>query len=194
MPERSPSEAPTPTAPDLTAGAAYVEWGDAGFTVIASAEADALFDDTQTCANDVGGYSVEFPATWFTNEPGEAPPCSWFSAQSPESGTARLVALSAPAHVPIWIKIFEGGIGQIPEWPRLLTEEVAIDGLGGHRTEDLAPGRPPELMYGYSVWLDANPTGLKLTAGTSSAADGDYELNKAVLDRMMSTLEFDEAP
>jgi len=60
------------------------------------------------------------------------------------------------------------------------------------RHEDHVPIEPPWWSYGYSAWLDDDPFGWKFTAWTSSLASGDYVLNKAVLDRMMASLEFDE--
>lgn len=181
------------TAPDDPSDVTYVGWKDTGFAVIKSATADALFEAVATCTSDGGGYTVEYPASWHTNEDGEAPGCSWFGPEPFAHAPATLVRLSRPLDVPIGLLVVRTGLGRIPEWPRLLAEDVVIGGVDGQRTEDLVPGEPPEFIYGYSAWLDPEPLGLKFTAGTESAPGGDdlraYVLNKAVLDRMMATLE-----
>lgn len=191
-----PTPLPSATATDAESGdppeVAYVDWESAAFTVIDSAAADELFGATATCTNDTWGYTVSYPATWHTNEGGQAPSCSWFGPAPFASDPLTLAVLSRPEHVPIGLLVFRGGIGHIPEWPMLLSEEVVIGGIEGGRTEVLIPGQPPEFTYGYSAWLEPNFDGLKLTGGTSSTARGDYVLNKAVLDRIMALIEFDE--
>lgn len=181
-----PGGEPEPVDPsDVT----YVEWRDTGFTVIESAEADALFEGVAACTSEEGGYSVEYPSNWSTNEGGEAPGCSWFAPDPVSRGPTRLAALVRP-DVPIRLSVVQTGLGQIPEHPRILTVKLVLAGRDAVRTEDQVPIEPPWWSYGYSIWLDDDPLGLKFIAGTSSLANGDYVLNKAVLDRMMATLEF----
>lgn len=168
----------------------YIEWKDTGFTVIKSATADALFESVATCTSEEGGYTVEYPVSWHTNEGGQAPGCSWFAPEPFAQAPARLVALVRPVEVPIGLSVYRTALGHIPEWPRLLTEQVVIGGVDGGRSEVLVPGPAPQFIYGYEVWLEPAFNGLKFLAGTTSEADGDYVLNKAVLDRMMASLEF----
>lgn len=168
----------------------YVAWEGTAFTVIASDEADALFATTATCTNDVAGYSLTYPGSWYTNEPGAAPACSWFSPEPIDD----LASDGGKDGTAIILRDFAGGIGQILEWPRILAEQVTIGGFEGHRTEDMVPGRPPAFYYGYTILLDADPDGAKIGAFTGTDRDGDYVLNKAVLDRIMAGLAFEEAP
>lgn len=180
-------EAPDPS--DVT----YVEWRDTGFTVIESATADALFESVATCTSEEGGYTVEYPVSWHTNEGGQAPPCSWFGPEPFAQAPATLVRITRPLGVPIGLTVARTRLGQIPEWRQLLADDVVVGGVDAQRAEDVAPGTPDELIYEYTASLDADPLGLKLIAGTTSSAAQDlrgYVLNKAVLDRMMATLEF----
>jgi len=189
---QQPAATAVPAGPDVS-DVTYVAWRDTGFTVIKSATADQLFSSVATCTSHEGGYTVEYPVSWHTNEGGEAPGCSWFGPEPFAQAPAALVRITRPLGVPIGLSVGATGLGQIPEWPRLLAEHVVISGVDAQRTEDLAPGTPEELMYGYTASLDADLMGLKLIAGTTSSAAEDmrgYVLNKAVLDRMMATLEF----
>jgi len=180
--------------PDDDATATYVEWRGASLTVMESPEADELFAEVATCTSEEGGYIVSYPTAWYTNEGGEAPGCSWFGPQriTPQ-GSMTLVAVR-PVLAPIEISVMRTGLGQILEWPRLLHEEVTVAGFEASRIEDLIPADPAWRSYGYQAWLDEDPAGLKLMAGTSSQAEGDYHLNRAVLDRMMTTLQFVDEP
>ena len=87
----------------------YLEWEDAAFAVIVSAEADALFDDVKTCTSEEGGYTVEFPSSWHTNEGGQAPRCSWFGPEPFAHAPATLVAVRRPLNVPIQLGVLIGG-------------------------------------------------------------------------------------
>ena len=155
------------------------------FTVLESAAADALFESGDSCSSPAG-YTVAVPDGWFTNAAvGDVPPCSWFSPIPFQlDGTEKI-----PADVAIGLSIVRTGLGQIPELPRILHEEVTIAGFTGFRSEDMIPGDPPDFAYSYAAWLDADPTGLKLLGSTGTTSAGDYALNKAVLDRMMASLQ-----
>lgn len=186
IPVRRPGPAPAPVAaawprPDPV----YVAKPELPFTVLESAEADALFADADSCTNPEGGYTVSFPEAWYTNTAiGDVPACSWFSPVFYEVDDPGRV----PDEIAIVLSIFEGGIGQIPEWPRTLSEEVRISGVDGSRHEDTIPSNPPDNAYGYAAWLDDDYLGRKLTGTTTTMHGEDYGLNKAVLDRIMASL------
>lgn len=183
------------SAPDAIAGVpaspepAYVGVAGYPFPVIESAEADALFVEPDSCSNPQGGYTVSYPDDWYTNtEIGGTPACSWFAPTFFDTDASGTV----PNEIAIEIHVRETGLGQIPEWPRVLQETVFIGGYAGARMEDAIP-RPDggfDYVYQYAGWLDENPTGLKVTAWTQSEGQSDYLLHKAVFDRIIGSLEF----
>ena len=187
---REPGSAPDPIAgvpasPEPT----YAPVGGMPFPVIESSEADALFVEPDTCSNLQGGYTVSYPDDWYTNtDIGDTPACSWFSPTFFETDASG----SVPDEVAIEIHVRETGLGQIPEWPRVLQETVSIGGYEASRMEDATP-RPDggfDFSYHYAAWLDEDPLGLKVTAWTQSEGQSDYLLHKAVLDRIIGSLEF----
>jgi hypothetical protein len=189
---REPGSAPDPIAgvpasPEPT----YAAIGGLPFPVIDSSEADALFVEPDSCRNPQGGYTVSYPDDWYTNtEIGGTPACTWFSPTSFDADASGTV----PDEIAIEIHVRESGLGQIPEWPRVLQETVFIGGYEAARMEDAIP-RPDggfDYVYHYAAWLDENPTGLKVTAWTESEGQSDYLLHKAVLDRIIGTLEFSD--
>ncbi|MEO7294597.1 MAG: hypothetical protein ABIZ57_00515, partial [Candidatus Limnocylindria bacterium] len=152
-------------------------------------EADALFADADTCTNPEDGYTVIFPESWYTNtEIGDVSACSWFSPVFYEATEGGPV----PEEIAIEIRMFEGMVGFI--WADLYTEEVTLDGLGARRSETgetKDPNTPTDqFQYSYLARLDASEEGRKLWAFTGTEYGGDYELNKAVFDRIMASLEF----
>lgn len=48
------------------------------------------------------------------------------------------------------------------------------------------------LSYGYLVRIEGHSSGRKFGAGTGVENGGDYDLNRAVLDRIMASLVFTE--
>lgn len=156
-------------------------------TVLFSEAAEALMAERATCTN-ARGFTISYPATWYTNdEIGNVAACSWFGPEPIEA----VDPADLPAQVAIVVHVFEGGVGQIPEYPRTDGGEVVLDGVSFGRFEDTIPSQPPEFAYQYSAWLDANYLGTKLTGSTSTFAAGDYAVNRAVLDRVMATLELE---
>jgi hypothetical protein len=171
----------------------YVEWKDTGFTVIKSATADELFHSVATCTSHEGGYTVEYPVSWHTNEGGEAPGCSWFGPEPFARAPATLVAVSSPLDVPVQLSVARGGLPQVDGPRPPLEAQVVIGGMDGYRTEAEIGVEPPWWRYAYSALLGPTFDGLRFIAETTSAWEDewrDYVLNKAVLDRMMATLEF----
>ncbi len=190
IPEPSPSATadatPSPeetASPDETPSSTPIE-GEGGFTIAANAEADALMVDRFDCQNLDDGYQVEFPAEWNTNaEIGGTPTCSWFAPTEYETG--------APGDVPdeVAIEIF------------VIDDDRVHDGDERERDEGVIGATQPayrvvvsdgdETAYLYVVQL--GPTlaeGPNLVARTTTEMGGDFELNRAVLDRMMATMEF----
>lgn len=161
------------------------------FPVRESEAADALFSRPDTCTNPVLGYTVAFPDDWYTNTAiGEQAACSWF--------TPEYFEVDVPGETPeqIWISIglIEGIFGYNMLTPTESGDEVEIDGYDGHRAEyrrldDINDTDSDDLRYHYVVPLET--TGPTLIAGTDVGRADDYELAKAVLDRMMASMELD---
>ena len=197
-PTTQPTPVPTPTAEptasptaeptdEATASAApsASEGGFGGFTVPANAEADALFVDRNQCENIDYGYQVDFPAEWNANaEFGDLPPCSFFAATEYETGAPGTV----PDEVAIVISRIDGertyGSAEVTD------REEGVVGVT-QPAYRATISSADETIYEYVIQLGRTPEeGPNLVASTSSERGGDFELNKAVLDRMMATMEF----
>ena len=189
-PTASESPEPTPSAsaaetdsPEASPSASQIE-GEGGFTWEASAEADALMLDRFDCQNLDDGYQVDFPTEWNTNaEFGGVPTCSWFAPTEYETGAPGTV----PDDVAIEIFVMDG--------------DRISGGDESDRREGFIGATQPayrvvvtdgdETAYVYVVQL--GPTleeGPNLVARTTTEMGGDFDLNRAVLDRMMATMEF----
>jgi hypothetical protein len=189
-PEPTPSATPEPTpSPEATesaepsASSTPIE-GEGGFTFASNAEADALMVDRFDCQNLDDGYQVEFPAEWNTNaEIGGTPPCSWFAPTEYETGAPGEV----PDEVAIEIFVIEGSREYLLE---IIDEDTGFIGATQPATRVRVAGNDSE-AYEYVVQLGPTPEeGPNLVARTSSLMGGDYDLNRAILDRMMATMEF----
>lgn len=190
IPVRRPGAPPEPVVvewprPDPV----YVARPGLPIPVLESAEADALFADPDTCTNPDDGYALSYPDSWYTNTAiGDVPACSWFSPTFYEATDGH-----RPDEIAIEISVFEGDIGFI--WVDLYSEEVSIGGFSGRRYETGMTKDPEQptntLQYSYLVSLDPEqPGGRKLWAFTGTDYGGDYELNRAVFDRIMASLQF----
>jgi hypothetical protein len=168
-PTTEPTASPTPT----TAG----EPGE--LTVAPNPEADTLFLERDTCENLRDGYQLEFPEDWYTNtEIGRFPPCIWFS---PDFYTVP-DPTQVPDEIAIEIEYMEGDSGSFED--PISREFVVVGGQDAVRVEY-------EDSYLYQIQLGRTPEeGPNLVVRTTTEMGGDYELNKAVLDRMMATIEF----
>ena len=172
----------------------YVERGELPFSVIESSDADELFASVETCTNADAGYTVRYPSTWHTNpRVGDFPECSWFTPNFFDMTRHRADGtLEVPPEIVIILNGFEGAFGQIPEWPRVYSEEVTtVQGFGGIRAEDEID-EPADYVYHYDITLDNEPDGRKVSGGTYSIGQPDYLLHRAVLDRIMGSMVFDE--
>ena len=183
-PEPTPSPSPAETnSPEASASPSQIE-GEGGFTWEANAEADALMLDRFECQNLDDGYQVDFPAEWNTNaEFGGVPTCSWFAPTEYETGAPG----SVPDEVAIEIFVMDGN--SISGGDESDRREGFIGATQPAYRVVLTDG--DETAYIYVVQL--GPTleeGPNLVARTTSEMGGEFDLNRAVLDRMMATMEF----
>lgn len=178
--EASPSLATSPTG-DLRP-----------FAVAPNPAADALFLIRDECQNDDAGYRLEFPDDWWTNTAfGDVGACSWFAPTSFEATDPSEV----PDEIAIVIEYLEGDRGSVEETisrefglvggtqPAVRVEERGAEGEGGIM---------PSSWREYSYLVQLGPTeehGPNLVIRTDTDMGGDYELNKAVIDRIVATLE-----
>ena len=176
----TPSAQPTPTAQEATPSQTDDGGTPSGFTVTPHPDADALFLDRDDCENLEDGYRLEFPEEWYTNtEIGDVPACSWFSAEFYEVDDPNEV----PGEIAITIEYVEGDSGSFED---AVSRESVIVGSTQEATRV-----DYDDSYLYQVQL--GPTleeGPNLVVTTTTEMGGDYELNKAVLDRIMATMEF----
>ena len=171
--EPTQTEAATPSQTDD-------DGAPAGFTVTPHPEADSLFLDRDDCENLEDGYRLEFPEEWYTNtEIGDVPACSWFSAEFYEVDDPNEV----PVEIAITIEFVPGDSGSFDD---AVSREPVIVGSTQEATRV-----EYDDSYLYQVQLGPTPEeGPNLVVTTTTEMGGDYELNKAVLDRIMSTMEF----
>ncbi len=179
-PTASPTAEPTATPQPPTGG---------GFTIASHPEADALFLERDECQNLQDGYQLIFPDDWYTNtEIRDVPACSWFSPDfyTLDDGD------ELPDEIAIQIFWLEGARGylggEISRDEGMIAGQTAVRvETGGTSDDPTGDGR----MYEYVVQLGPpGEEGPTLVARTDTEMGGDYELNKAVLDRIMATMEF----
>lgn len=180
-PTEAATEEPT-TAPSVDAGEPV------GFTVAPNPEADSLFLDRDTCENLRDGYQLEFPEDWYTNtDIGRFPPCVWFA---PGFYTVPDIT-NVPDEIAIELFRIDGARGYLGD--PVSREEVIVGGQSAVRIEisGTSDNQSEGTMYEYVIQLGPTPEeGPNLIARTDTNMGGDYELNKAVLDRIMATIEF----
>ena len=182
-PTEAPTASPSPTATATTSPSPTMSpvtsGRPGGFVVMPHAEADELFLDRDTCTNERDNYEVTFPDDWWTNtEIGRNPACVWFSPTYYTVPDPSVV----PGEIAITITWMEGDHGSFEE--ALNREFVNVGGQDAVRVEY-------EGRYVYQVQLGPTPEeGPNLLVETSTEMGGDYELNKAVMDRMMATIQF----
>ena len=184
----SPTTEPTASATATPTAAPTASGAPGGFTVTPHPEADALFLDRDDCQNPEGGYQLEFPEDWYTNtEIGSVPACSWFSPDFYKVDDPR----DRPDEIAIEIFVIQGDRGYTGE---VLSREEVIVGatqtgfrLEVEGTSDGADGTSYEYKVQLGPTLEEGPN---LVARTGTEMGGDYELSKAVLDRIMARIDF----
>jgi hypothetical protein len=190
-PEPTPSptpqatESPSPEPTDQATPEATPSASEGSFGVAANPDADALFAQRNSCQNLDDGYQLDFPGAWNTNaEFGAVPPCSWFAPTEYETGAPGTV----PDEVAVEIFRIEGertyGSAEVTD-----REEGFVGVTQPAYRATITTG--DEVTYEYVIQLGPTPEeGPNLVARTSSEMGGDFDLNRAVLDRMMATMEF----
>ena len=171
-----PTQAPTATAEPTPSPP---EASDGSFEPAANAEADALFLARDECQNLRDGYQLIYPDEWYTNtEFRDVAACSWFSPTTYEVDDFPAL----PEEIAISIEWAADRVSWADNPIRVLTGTVG--GQNAVRVEF-------EDEYFYVVQLGPSPEeGPNLIARTAAHMGGDFELNKAVLDRLMLTIEF----
>ena len=171
-----PTQAPTATAEPTPSPP---EASDGSFEPAANAEADALFLARDECQNLRDGYQLIYPDEWYTNtEFRDVAACSWFSPTTYEVDDFPAL----PEEIAISIELAADRVSWADNPIRVLTGTVG--GQNAVRVEF-------EDEYFYVVQLGPSPEeGPNLIARTARDMGGDFELNKAVLDRLMLTIEF----
>lgn len=193
VPVRRPGDPPAPVAPERLGGTPppeYVEQPSLPITVIDSAEADDLFSRPDTCTNPVDGWTVTFPDDWYTNtEIGDVPACSWFTSELFEVTDASQM----PEEIWISLRVVDGVVGYTGLTEMFMNEEVTIDGITARRVEsNHQPNTDPDNRdYHYVITLGDEFQGPTFVAETNTRAADDYLLSRAVLDRIMASLEFE---
>ena len=171
-----PSDEPAAT-PEPTPLASQASGGT--FVPATNAEADSLFVDPDSCQNLRDGYQLVYPDSWYTNtEFRDVAACSWFSPTFYEVDST----IGLPEEIAISIE----WVPDLVRWADdpLRTETGLVGGQNAVRVEF-----PDE--YFYVIQLGPTPEeGPNLIARTAAHMGGDYELNQAVLDRLMYTIEF----
>jgi hypothetical protein len=175
-PTRAPSAEPTATSGSTRSPP---QASDGSLEPAANAEADALFLARDECQNLRDGYQLIYPDEWYTNtEFRDVAPCSWFSPTFYEVDDSGEV----PEEIAITIEWIPGDSGSVED--PIHREFGMVGGQNAVRIEY-------EDSYLYQIQLGPTPEeGPNLVASTSRDMGGDYELNKAVLDRLMQTIEF----
>lgn len=160
----------------------------------------AVFDDPDNCEHSSGAYRVALPDSWWWNteyehdELGTLAACRYFSPERYDITTASREQ-PIPDRVSIWMDYAEGGCYAYIN-PILEEREVTIDGFAATVTE-FAEGKlqdNPPSYYQYVIDLSPelpceDPQSARISATTGVDLYGDYEDNKAMLDRMMETME-----
>ena len=180
------SEQPSATA---TEGAEPSASGfPTAFTVTPNPEADELFSEPGSCRNPQDGYVVAYPDPWYTNtEIRDVPACSWFSPTFFEVDDFA----TRPDEIAIDIVWVGEDVGHTTE--ELSRARGIVGGQYAVRHElvgtpdDQTSGR----TYRYVIQLGRTPEeGPNLVARTDTSMGGDYELNRAILDRIIASIEF----
>ena len=168
---------PAPTAAEPSPSVS--ESADGSFTPAQNAEADALFVERDDCQNLRDGYQLVYPDSWYTNtEFRDIAPCSWFSPTFYEVDDSPAL----PDEIAISIEWVPDQVSWADDPVR--TETGLVGGQAAVRVEFADE-------YFYVIQLGPTPEeGPNLIVRTAAHMGGDFEVNKAVLDRMMLTIEF----
>jgi len=184
----------------------YVDKEGLAFSVVDSATADDLFATADSCTNPQAHYTVTYPDTWYTNTAiGDVPACSWFSPVLYEAtGNYSGRDASPPPDEVVIVMNYSRGVGGIGGFgePVRFSEQLAVDGREGVRDETVGAGDGLVPLGGYryqytitvaGVLPNEDNSAVVLFASTTWMPADDsatYELNEAVLDRIMASITF----
>jgi hypothetical protein len=175
-PTQAPTAEPTATSEPTPSPA---QPSDGSFEPAVNAEADALFLEPDQCQNLRDGYQLIYPDEWYTNtEFRDVAACSWFSPTTYEVDDFPAL----PEEIAISIEWVADRVSWADNPIRTVTGMVG--GQNAVRVEFADE-------YFYVIQLGpSTEEGPNLIARTAAHMGGEYELNKAVLDRLMLTIEF----
>ncbi|MGH2455294.1 MAG: hypothetical protein ACRDHD_03455 [Candidatus Limnocylindria bacterium] len=158
-----------------------------GGPVNASEAAERLFEVTKTCETedfaDQFHLAVQIPESWWANprigeDPiGDVSACVWFAPAMvaiPQQLTER----------PDGVAITFGTVGGPPEISSGAISQTVLT-VAGRQAVRVEEETSNGIRLAFWIPLDGHGS---LIASTSTLDAGDFELNKAVLDRMMATL------
>lgn len=148
---------------------------------------------TQTCTGAEGGYAVDYPAGWSTNDADVVSPCRFFHPEPfevPEATEVFGLAVTIGVEPEPFERVAApDGMGE----EELSREETTVAGRPAVRVETESTGEAllPEGVrsYRYAVDLD----GRTLVGVTRDVEGLDYGDNQKVLDAMMSSLELPDS-
>jgi len=154
--------------------------------------------DMTACVNEEDGYAVSYPSGWHTNPVTETyAPCSYFD---PAEVTLAQLDASADRLRPdpherpaISLAVLGGGQGYASGGEQTSFEEIEVAGQPATRFEEVAvPGSimaPGERAYVVRVSFGAGSLIARTPSSAASNAE-EYDDQKAVLDTIVSTLQF----
>ena len=158
------------------------------FAIEPDPEADALFEAPDSCRNPQDGYTVAYPDPWYTNtQIRDVPACSWFSPTFYEVDDFA----TRPDEIAIEIFWLGGDRGHLGE--ELSRERGIVGGQYAVRIEVEGTPDDPSTGRSFEYVVQLGPTsegGPNLVVRTDTSMGGDYELNKAILERIMASIEF----
>ena len=162
------------------------------FPVRDSSEADALFGRPDTCMNPEVGYTVTFPDDWYTNTAiGNQAACTWFTPDYFEVEASG----ETPEEIWVGIALVPGIIGYNMLSPTEDGDQVEVDGYPGHWSEFrlLDEIGDPDGLLTFHYVVPFHQAGPTLVVTTNVVMADDYELAKAVIDRMIASMQLDPA-
>jgi hypothetical protein len=160
-----------------------------------------LPDDWTRCENQALGYSIGYPGDWHTTDilAGEQDPsyaCRWFSPQpfDPQEGNVVSEGWGYPLEVGIGGALEQEVAEALdPEVAGTVVEEELV--VDGHRAVRLEYETLVDLIadtglhYQYVIELDPETTLIVHTTETRGI-EGDYNVNKDVVDEAVDTIRF----
>lgn len=151
-----------------------------------TADGEATVDGMTFTTCETEAFTIRYPQDWWTNPADAAPECRMYH---PEPTEVQGESLHYAVQTYVDDVEFERVTDDEGPDETLFREETTVDGRAAVVTEARASGDTlaPEGTRRYSYVIDLD--GRILVVVTHSVGDTDYERDKAVLDRMVTTLE-----